>query len=610
MLLTAINAKYIHSNLAVYSLKANAGSYAGQVEIAEYTINHRKEEILQGIYGHAPDVVGFSCYIWNIEYVLGVAADLRSILPDTVIVLGGPEVSYDASKVLEENPFVDGIMVGEGEVTFREFLERYFSECDFSQKEVSERDLPEHAVSDHAAETVRMDRFRDIPGMCLRCPDGIQMTPPREPLDMDELAFPYAGAQGMENRIIYYETMRGCPFSCSYCLSSIEKGVRMRSMPQVLSEIRFFLDRGVKQVKFVDRTFNCHHEHAYQIWEYIGKHDNGTTNFHFEIGGDLLREEDFALFRTFRPGLVQFEIGVQSTNPDTIRAIRRHMDIGKLAENLEKVRETRNIHRHLDLIAGLPCEDYESFRRSFNDVYAMAPDQLQLGFLKILKGSYMEEKKDEYAIKYGNQPPYEVLSTRWMPYDDIRKLKRVEEMVEIYYNSFQFQATMVLLELCHSDAFTMFESLGNYYERMGGFDRKHSRLARYEWLWRYVEESFADRKEEFRQTLTYDLYLREYVKSPPAFVRARGKEYVQLVRSFLDEEEKQPRLLTGYDGFAAKQLFHMVYMDLFTLDMRSLLEEKQIRRIPPCSLVFDYKKRNPLNHSARVCVLEERAVGK
>lgn len=587
VLLTAINAKYIHSNLAVYSLKANAGPYAGRVGIAEYTINHRREEILQGIYDHSPAVVGFSCYIWNIGYVLDVAADLRSILPDTVIVLGGPEVSYDAPSVLQQNPFVDIVMVGEGEETFREFLECYFDQGG------------------------GMEQYSRIPGLCLRegksrregAAGGVYCTAPRQALSMDQLVFPYTDVKELENRILYYETMRGCPFSCSYCLSSIEKGVRRRSLPLVFEELQFFLTNRVKQVKFVDRTFNCHHEHAYRIWQYIGEHDNGTTNFHFEIAGDLLREEDFELFRTFRPGLIQFEIGVQSTNPGTIQAIRRQMDIQKLEDNLSMVRGNHNIHQHLDLIAGLPHEDLASFCQSFRDVYAMEPDQLQLGFLKILKGSYMQEMAEEYGIRYGNCPPYEVLSTRWMSYDDIRILKRVEEMVEIYYNSFQFQATMKLLELCHSDAFSMFESLGKYYEREGGFGRKHSRVARYEWLWQYSREYFAEREEQFRQTLTFDLYLREYVKSPPAFVRKRENEYVRFVRAFLDRETESPEILVGYEGYAAKQLFHMVYVDEFTLDLKGLFEEKQVRQTAPFSLVFDYKHRNPLNHSAKVTVL-------
>lgn len=570
-LLVAVNAKYIHSNAAVYSLKANAGAYAEHVGIAEYTVNHLREEILQGIYRRSPEVVAFSCYIWNIRYVLDIAADLRKILPDALIVLGGPEVSYDAPRILERYPFVDLVMVGEGEATFREFLENYMGEG---------------------------GSFSCIDGVCLRSGDELVLTPPRQAVEMDSLVFPYRNVKGLENRIIYYETMRGCPFSCSYCLSSIEKGVRMRSLPKVFDEIQFFLDHRVKQVKFVDRTFNCSHEHAYQIWEYIWKNDNGVTNFHFEISGDLLAEEDFELFQEFRPGLIQLEIGVQSTNRMVIKEIRRRTDLSRLAYNVSRIRKAGNIHRHLDLIAGLPYEDIDSFGRSFNEVYAMAPDQLQLGFLKVLKGSYMEEQADGYGIEYAECPPYEVLSTRWLSYDDIIILKQVEEMVEIYYNSFQFQAAMALLEQCHANAFEMFADMGKYYDVNGYFDMKHSRVARYEILWEYVRKYFPERENEFRQALTYDLYLRDYVKSPPSFVRQRSREYVEWVHAFLEKEAAQPELLCGYDGYTAKQLFHMVYVDEFTLDPELLLEQKKISTCRPRTYVFDYRKRNPLNHNA------------
>lgn len=583
VILAAINAKYIHSNLAVYSLKANAGKNAECVEIAEYTINHRPEEILKGIYRRSPKVVGFSCYIWNISYVLDIAQDLRSVMPDVVIVLGGPEVSYDAPRVLEQNPSVDMIMVGEGEQTFREFLDRYV----------------DNGTADGAA-------CVDIPGLCVRIDGTAQMTPPRAAADLDTLVFPYRTVRGMENRIIYYETMRGCPFSCSYCLSSIEKGVRVRSLDKVFEEIQFFLDRRVKQVKFVDRTFNCRHEHAYCIWEYISAHDNGITNFHFEIGGDLLRDEDFELFRKVRSGLIQFEVGIQSTNSMTLEEIRRKTNFPELVRNLEEIRKMHRIHQHVDLIAGLPYEGLASFRNSFNEVYAMRPDQLQLGFLKLLKGSYMDEKKEEYGIRHGKRPPYEVLSTRWLSYDDVVVLKQVEEMVEIYYNSFQFQATMALLEQYHADVFGMYERLGNYYDENGYFERNHSRAARYEIIWDYVMQYLPERSGEFRQTLTYDLYLRDYVKSPPAFVRTRGKEYQEFVGSFLEGEIKQPQVLIGYEGVTAKQLFHMVYVDEFELDMRLLVEEKKVCYVPPYSLVFDYRRRNPLNHSASVIVLSPR----
>lgn len=581
ILLTAINAKYIHSNLAVYSLRANAGKYAAQVELAEFTINHRREEILQGIFREKPDMVGFSCYIWNIEYVLDVAENLKKILPGIKILLGGPEVSYDAIQRLEGHEYVDMIIAGEGENTFRELLEWYCEGRPYKELE-------------------------NICGLCYRDRSGeIHMTPARGPARMDELCFPYRDLEDMENRIIYYETIRGCPFSCSYCLSSVEKSVRLRSLSLVFEELDFFLEHHVKQVKFVDRTFNCNHEHAYEIWKYIHEHDNGITNFHFEIGGDLLREEDFVLFRSFRPGLVQFEIGVQSTNPETVRAIRRRADLDRIRENVGKVKETGNIHQHLDLIAGLPYEDYESFRRSFLDVYAMRPDQFQLGFLKVLKGSYMDEAKEEYEVVYGNRPPYEVLSTRWLPYEDVLRLKGVEEMVEVYYNSFQFPATMALLECCTGDAFRMYEGMAEYYDGKGYFGKKHSRVSRYEILWEYASSQYEDLAEEFRQVLTYDLYLRDYIKNPPSFVRPRDHEYLAWVRKFLDGEAENPQILSGYDGFVTKQLFNMVYIGQFTLDIQVLLTEQRIEKNAPYSLVFDYRQRNPLNHSARVTQIRE-----
>lgn len=577
IVLAAINAKYIHSNLAVYSLKANAGKYEEDIELAEYTINHQKEEILAGIYRKKPDVVGFSCYIWNIEYVLDVAENLKKICPQVKIILGGPEVSYDAEKVLQRYLFVDLVMVGEGEVTFREYTAYLLGEGAESRA--------------------------DIAGLCYRGEDGDALfTAPRMPMKMDDLVFPYRELEQMENRIIYYETIRGCPFSCSYCLSSIDKTVRLRSLDLVFEELEFFLKNRVKQVKFVDRTFNCNHEHAYRIWEYIKEHDNGVTNFHFEIGGDLLREEDFELFRGFRPGLIQFEIGVQSTNLFTIEAIRRKMDLTELAEHVERVRGGGNIHQHLDLIAGLPHEDYDSFHKSFNDVYRMRPDQFQLGFLKVLKGSYMEEVKDEYEIRYRSSPPYEVLATKWLPYEDVLRLKQVEEMVEVYYNSFQFQATMLAMENYHADAFEMYQTLGEFYDKKGYFGRKHSRIARYEILWEFLCETdwSEEAGEILRQTLTYDLYARDYVKNPPSFVLERSHEYQQKIRDFLARESEQPTVLSGYEKYQPKQLFNMIYVQQFTVDIPKLLKNGKIETGAVHSLVFDYQKRNPLTHSAEV----------
>ena len=581
VLLTAINAKYIHSNLAVYCLKAYADKkYRDEVSLAEFTINNREEQILEKIYEKRPKVVAFSCYIWNIETVLSVAENLKKVLPEVMIILGGPEVSYNAGEILCNYPFVDLVMRGEGEETFLEFLDCYIEKS----RELS-----------------------DIAGLTYRKDDEIINTPDRGVMDLNEVVFPYRDMAHLENRIIYYETSRGCPFSCSYCLSSIDKKVRLRDFDKVRKELDFFLEKKVPQVKFVDRTFNCNHTHAYEIWKYIGEHDNGVTNFHFEISADLLREEDFTLFRNFRKGLIQLEIGVQSTNPRTIEAIRRKMDIEKVKEAVLRVHEEGNIHQHLDLIAGLPFEDYESFRNSFNDVYAMKPDQLQLGFLKVLKGSYMGEEKDAYEVKHISRPPYEVLATKWLSYDDVLRLKQVEEMVEVYYNSFQFSASMAFLENYHKSPFDLYEKLGQYYKKHGYFDGGISRSSRYNILQRYFEEE-VEKKEEldeiFREVLTYDLYLRDNVKNPPPFVKAWGKEENERLHAFYDREALEHKYLPDYSGYAPRQLSSMTHLRKFSLDMNSLLTEGKIRKETSYYL-FDYKNRNPLNHSARVVKMEE-----
>ena len=364
ILLVAINAKYIHSNLAVYCLNSYAAKRGIEVELTEYTINHRQDDILMDIYQRKPDVVAFSCYIWNLEFVQDIAADLYKVLPDLEIWGGGPEVSYDAEKFLAKHPEFRGIMKGEGERTFCELAGLY---------------------QIYGKEAV--NKLDECHGIVWRDPKGeISQGLPQAPISLDEVPFIYEEYENMmpfENRILYYETSRGCPFSCSYCLSSIEKSVRIKSPEKTERELDFFLENKVPQVKFVDRTFNCNHAYAYRIWKYIGEHDNGVTNFHFEIGGDLLHEEDFLLFDTFRPGLVQFEIGVQSTNPDTLKAIRRTADWDLLQKNVARIHARGNIHQHLDLIAGLPYEDFNTFKKSFCDVYAMKPDQFQLGFLKV-----------------------------------------------------------------------------------------------------------------------------------------------------------------------------------------------------------------------------------
>lgn len=510
ILLAACNAKYIHSNLAVYDLQAYASDYADHIVLKEYTINQQKDDIMRDIYLEHPDVVCVSCYIWNLSFVKELMADLIKILPGADFWAGGPEVSYDAEKFLTENSEFKGVMVGEGEETFKELAGYYVEK--------------------------NPQNLKDMTGICYRDGDQIIHNGWRQIMDLSSIPFIYKDLSEFKNRIIYYESSRGCPFSCSYCLSSIDKKLRFRDTETVKKELQFFIDNKVPQVKFVDRTFNCKHDHAMAIWKYINEHDNGVTNFHFEISADLLREEELQEMSTMRPGLIQLEIGVQSTNPDTIKAIHRTMDFEKLKGIVDRIHSFGNIHQHLDLIAGLPYEDYDSFRNSFNDVYALKPQQLQLGFLKVLKGSHMMEMCREYGIVYKTQEPYEVLSTKWLDYDHVLKLKTVENMVEVYYNSGQFQNTLEYLENFFPDAFSIYERLGSFYMEKGYGDVSHTRMRRYEILLEFLEDVPEISMDQVKDQMVYDLYLRENLKSRPGFARDQ-KPFERQVWDFRKREK-------------------------------------------------------------------------
>ena len=510
ILLAACNAKYIHSNLAVYDLQAYASEYTDHIILKEYTINQQKDDIMRDIYLEHPDVVCVSCYIWNLSFVKELMADLIKILPGADFWAGGPEVSYDAEKFLTENSEFKGVMVGEGEETFKELAGYYVEK--------------------------NPQNLKNMTGICYRDGDQIIHNGWRQIMDLSSIPFIYKDLSEFKNRIIYYESSRGCPFSCSYCLSSIDKKLRFRDTETVKKELQFFIDNKVPQVKFVDRTFNCKHDHAMAIWKYINEHDNGVTNFHFEISADLLREEELQEMSTMRPGLIQLEIGVQSTNPDTIKAIHRTMDFEKLKGIVDRIHSFGNIHQHLDLIAGLPYEDYDSFRHSFNDVYALKPQQLQLGFLKVLKGSHMMEMCKEYGIVYKTQEPYEVLSTKWLDYDHVLKLKTVENMVEVYYNSGQFQNTLEYLENFFPDAFSIYERLGSFYMEKGYGDVSHTRMRRYEILLEFLEDVPEISMDQVKDQMVYDLYLRENLKSRPGFARDQ-KPFERQVWDFRKREK-------------------------------------------------------------------------
>lgn len=590
-LLVAVNAKYIHSNPAVYSLKRFAGEYTDAVEIAEYTINNRMEDILEDIYRRKPDAIGFSCYIWNIGMVEKLMGELHKLLPKLPVFLGGPEVTYDADKLLRKYPYLTGIFIGEGEATFAQVVKYYVKK--------------------------NPESLEDIPGLMLRS----GMTPERKPLNLTDVPFLYDDMAPFTNRIIYYETQRGCPFRCSYCLSSIDKTVRFRDIEVVKKELAFFLEKKVKQVKFVDRTFNCNHDHAMAVWQYLYEHDNGVTNFHFEIAGDILREDEIALVAKMRPGLVQFEIGVQSTNTDTLREIRRVMDIEKLKQVVAALKAAHNVHIHLDLIAGLPYEDYDSFARSFDDVYAMEPEQLQLGFLKVLKGSYMAEMAESYGLVYTDYAPYEVLYTNWLSFTEICRLKRIEEMVEIYYNSGQFAHSLpvmiadfgsrmaagqqALAEEQHGravlgqGAFAFYEALAAFYEEQGFFVETPSRIYRYQALLSFAKTIHPEREELYKELLLFDLYVRENLKSRPDFAPDLH-DLQPVIHAFYKKEESERRYLPHLSEIPAPQLSRMTHLEPFSYSVwaTDVSEVKKLQE--QAFLLFDYDHRDPLTREAKV----------
>ena len=568
ILLTAINAKYIHSNLAVYCLKAYAKEHVKanvEIEIAEYTINQQLEDIMMDIYEKCPDMLCLSCYIWNLEYVENLVREIHKVRPEMPIWLGGPEVSYDAKDVLLRLPEVTGVMMGEGEQTFAELCQSF----------------------DVALEDIAGITFRNRQG-------DIIANPWRMPMDLSEVPFVYHDMKDFENKIIYYETSRGCPFSCSYCLSSIDKKLRFRNLELVKRELKFFIDHKVPQVKFVDRTFNCKHDHAMEIWKLIKENDNGITNFHFEVSADLLNDQEIELLNSMRPGLVQLEIGVQSTNPDTIREIHRTMDFEKLGKIVKRIHAGENIHQHLDLIAGLPFEDMKSFAKSFDEVYALKPHQLQLGFLKVLKGSYMESQRESYGLVYKSRPPYELLFTKWISYEDVLRLKGIEEMVEVYYNSRQFERTLEQLEKEFSSMFDMYEKIWEFYKKNHLHNLQHKRAERYRILLDFITETLETslkRREFYQELLTYDYYLRENAKTRPEFA-GEYKIEKEFARAFYEKEAEERKYLPDYSQYDKNQMRKMTHLEYF----------ENLNEV----VLFDYKTRNPLNQEARTCIIQKK----
>ena len=647
-LLCGINAKYIHSNLAIFSLKAYADRKKipeAEIILKEYTINNYVEDILQDLYEEKADVVIFSCYIWNISFVRELAAELKKVSPDVKIWAGGPEVSYAANKFLMENPAFDLIMQGEGEEVFSELIrltvekkcrikdvykqseskkvlswiveKRYSIERKQAVKEEKDIEDKYFAGEDNVYPTnyIDMSKLQKLQGIAVRDFSGEAALGNAESnignktkiintgfatlMDMDTIPFVYEDFHLFEHKILYYETSRGCPFCCSYCLSSVDKTVRFRSLPIVKKELDAFLEAKVPQVKFVDRTFNCNRQRAIDIWSYLVEHDNGITNFHFEISSDLLGEEELELFAKMRPGLIQLEIGVQSTNGETVDAIHRHMDLDKLFHYVDRVHELGNIHQHLDLIAGLPYENYERFGCSFDDLYAHEPDQLQLGFLKVLKGTMMEEEVKKYSILYRNQPPYEVLGTKWLSYDEIILLKGVEELVELYYNSGQYTLTLKYAVPFFESPFRFYEMFSAWYRGKGYHKLNHNRLEKYnilrEFLREHIDENERDTLDEI---MLYDMYLRENVKGRPAWAKDTAQYKKEWKALYREQGEKLFPEDVQAGIYDSKRAANQSHIEVFEINIKKFEQSGQVEKKQVFCL-FDYSRRNPLNRAAR-----------
>jgi len=556
--LASLSAKFIHSSLALrYLSRFNHNSEEHKLTCLEFTINQQPDFIIDELFRQKPDIIFFSCYIWNVEMLKTLCPVLKMVMPDCLIAFGGPEVSYEAEKFLQDNPSIDFIMRGEGEIIFSQVLD-YF---------------------DHQIGTLN-----DICGLTFRNEEGeITSTPAQEPLDLALLPFPYEDDfSDVKDQIIYYETSRGCPYQCGYCLSSIEKGVRFVPLEKVLPELQHFLDHRVRQVKFIDRTFNCSKKHAMAIWQYLHEHDNGVTNFHFEITADLLDKETLDFLQTVRKGLFQFEIGVQSTNPTTIKAINRNVDFAKLQTIVQKIKSGHNIHQHLDLIAGLPFEDYTSFGKSFNDVYALQPEQLQLGFLKVLKGSMVFNRRDEFGIVYHPQAPYEVLTTHYLPYEDTLKLKAIEEMVELYYNSGKFLQTIDYLVPFYPSPFAFFEQLSQYWLAKNCHYQSQSKLGLCTILYEFAAQNNNVDTQELQWRIKFDLACHEKPKKLPAWLTVSNEQaYHQAYTNFYRTPENIAQYLPAYQETDSKVIARQTHLEVFG---------KQ----KPVALLFDYAKKDLL----------------
>lgn len=540
VLLLAINAKYIHTSLALRYIKSYCKEYESHISILETTINTNENEIIKSIYNEKPDIIGISCYIWNMSFVKQLIPTLRKILPHTTLILGGPEVSYEGEYLLETLN-IDMVMEGEGEETWKQYLDY----------------------------RIRNQGTLDgINGIIYKQEGAITKNAPRQPLNLEYLPFVYDSLDGLEHKIIYYESSRGCPFNCQYCLSSTHKGVRFVPLERVKAHLSYFLEKRVKQVKFVDRTFNTKKSYAMAIWEHIIANDNGYTNFHFEIAAELIDDEMLVLLKDARNGLIQFEIGVQSTNMKVLEAISRKMPYEDIKRITEKVKALGNIHQHLDLIAGLPYEDYLSFKNSFNDVIALRPEQFQLGFLKLLKGSGLRQAAEQYGLIYKEEPPYEILYTKEMSYDEMLKLHSIEELLERYYNSGRFHNALEYLFTCFESPFDFFETLMVFWEEQGYDLIQHNKLAYYYHLITFSLQQKSVNTELLKEYLRLDYILHEPVREmPEAFETLNRSAYKAYYNDLLKDDLFIENHLPHLKDLVPRQRYKETHLDYFTYNV-------------------------------------------
>ncbi|MCI2778265.1 B12-binding domain-containing radical SAM protein [Clostridium perfringens] len=542
ILLTAINSKYIHSNLAVRYLKAFTKDLDFQGDIKEFSINDRVENILEGIIEEKPDVVAFSCYIWNMEFVNRLAELIKLVDPKIEILYGGPEVSYEGKEFLE-NHEGEYVIVGEGEKTFREFVLYKLGE----------------------------GKIENIKGLNYKRDGKVFENPKRPEMDMNELVFPYTYEEDINNKIVYYEASRGCPFKCKYCLSSVMHGVRFLDVERVKKELKYFMERGLKLVKFVDRTFNCNREYTVELLKYLSEQDT-ETRFHFEVAADLLTEEQIEILNNAPKGRFQLEVGVQTTNNEVLHNINRYITYENIKEKVLKVAAGKNVMQHLDLIAGLPGEDLESFKKSFNDVHAIRPDEIQLGFLKLLKGSSMREEAEKWGIVYSPYAPYEIIRSKDISYEELLLLKKVEAMVDKYYNSCKFNNVIKFFLNIYEKPFDFYYDLAMFFEEKGNFKRSIGNVEYYKILLDfYIEKIGGEDEGLFKEVLKFDYLCFNKKRWLPDF----------LLRTITKEDEQSIK-----DSFDRQMPFKKAHIEKFEIDIINYIKNGEIN-FEPKYLIFD-----------------------